>query len=96
MGTFQDLERAADTLDKLREAGLEDDDITVLSSLPYSHEMLGRPHKTVKLPYISLACAIAGHATCVVSGDRALLRASGYEGVEVLTPRDFVTRFLGE
>ncbi len=60
MGTFQDVERAADTLDKLREAGLADDDITVLSSVPYSHEMLGRPHKTVKLPYISLACAITG------------------------------------
>ena len=43
-----------------------------------------------------LACAISGNATCVVSGDRALLRASGHEGIEVVTPRDFVTRFLGE
>jgi putative PIN family toxin of toxin-antitoxin system len=43
-----------------------------------------------------LACAISGHATCVVSGDRALLRASGYEGIEVVTPRDFLTRFLRE
>ena len=33
-----------------------------------------------------MACAISGYATCVVSGDRALLRASGYEGVEVVTP----------
>jgi putative PIN family toxin of toxin-antitoxin system len=41
-----------------------------------------------------LACAISGHATCVVSGDRALLRASGHEGIEVVTPRDFLTRFL--
>ena len=43
-----------------------------------------------------LACAISGHATCVVSGDRSLLRASGHEGIEVLTPRDFLTRFLKE
>ena len=43
-----------------------------------------------------LACATSGQASCVVSGDRALLRASGYEGVEVLTPRSFVRRFLGE
>ncbi len=42
-----------------------------------------------------LACAISGRAACVVSGDRALLRASGHEGVEVVKPRDFVTRFLG-
>ena len=43
-----------------------------------------------------LACALAGNATCVVSGDRALLRASGYEGIEVMTPRAFQTRLLGE
>ena len=42
-----------------------------------------------------LACAISGRATCVVTGDRALLRASGKAGVEVVTPRDFLTRFLG-
>ena len=42
-----------------------------------------------------LACAISGQARCIVSGDRALLRASGHEGVEVVTPRDFLTRFLG-
>ena len=41
-----------------------------------------------------LACAIAGRATCVVSGDRALLRASGYEGIEVVTPREFLKRFV--
>lgn len=43
-----------------------------------------------------LACAISGRAACVVSGDRALLRASGHEGIEVVTPRDFLTRFLDE
>jgi len=39
-----------------------------------------------------LECAVACRADCVVSGDRALLRCSGYEGVEVLTPRRFVER----
>ena len=42
-----------------------------------------------------LACAIAGHAHIVVTGDRALLRASGFEGVEVVTPREFARRYLG-
>ena len=41
-----------------------------------------------------LACALAGSAECVVSGDRALLRSSGYEGIQVMTPRQFQTRFL--
>jgi putative PIN family toxin of toxin-antitoxin system len=43
-----------------------------------------------------LACAISGRASCVVSGDRALLRASGHEGIEVVTPREFLSRFLDE
>jgi putative PIN family toxin of toxin-antitoxin system len=42
-----------------------------------------------------LACAIAGHARSVVTGDRALLRASGFQGIEVVTPREFLRRYLG-
>ncbi len=41
-----------------------------------------------------LACAIASGAEIIISGDRALLRASGYGGVEVLSPRTFVDRYL--
>jgi predicted nucleic acid-binding protein len=37
-----------------------------------------------------LECALAARAKCVVSGDRALLRASGYGGIEVVTPRRFL------
>jgi putative PIN family toxin of toxin-antitoxin system len=40
-----------------------------------------------------LACALAGGANMVVTGDRALLRASGFRGIEVLTPREFLRRF---
>lgn len=41
-----------------------------------------------------LGCAAAGRASCIVSGDRALLRASGFEGIEILTPRVFTRRYL--
>jgi putative PIN family toxin of toxin-antitoxin system len=41
-----------------------------------------------------LECALACRADCVVSGDRALLRSSGYEGIEVVTPRAFVEQHL--
>jgi uncharacterized protein len=41
-----------------------------------------------------LACAIAGNAKIVVSGDKALLDTSGYAGIAVLTPREFVERYL--
>ncbi len=60
MGLFEDIERAADTLDQLREIGISDRDITVLSSLPYSSRIWGRPHVKTSLPIISLASAIVG------------------------------------
>jgi len=36
-----------------------------------------------------LACALAAGADCVVSGDRDLLDLSAYEGIVVLSARDF-------
>lgn len=37
-----------------------------------------------------LACAAAGHARMIVSGDEDLLEVSGFGGIEVLRPRDFL------
>ena len=42
-----------------------------------------------------LACALAANAECVVSGDKALQRASGYQGIAVVSPRQFVDTRLG-
>lgn len=39
-----------------------------------------------------LACALAGNSRIVISGDKALLRTSGYKGIEVLSPRMFFNR----
>lgn len=41
-----------------------------------------------------LACAVTGGAKIVTSGDKALLAVSGYMGIEVLTPRQFVDMYL--
>jgi len=41
-----------------------------------------------------LACALASKAMVICSGDKALLKTSGYKGIEVLTPRSFADRFL--
>ena len=40
------------------------------------------------------ACALAGDCHVIVSGDKQVLAASGYEGVEVLKPRSFVEKYL--
>ncbi len=41
-----------------------------------------------------LACALAGKAPLVVSGDKQLLKVSGYGGVVVVRPRYFVDHHL--
>jgi len=38
-----------------------------------------------------LECAIAGDADLIVSGDKALLALGGYEGVRILTLRDYLS-----
>jgi len=41
-----------------------------------------------------LACALAGGAALVVTGDRALLDASGFRGLEVMTAREFLRQHI--
>ena len=41
-----------------------------------------------------LACALASDVEVVVSGDDDLLRVSGWRGIEVVSPGEFVRRFL--
>ncbi|MEP7136272.1 MAG: putative toxin-antitoxin system toxin component, PIN family [Chloroflexota bacterium] len=40
------------------------------------------------------ACALASGSSVIISGDKHLLKVSGYEGIEVLKPREFVDRYL--
>ena len=41
-----------------------------------------------------IAAAIDTRTKIIVSGDKHLLRESGYQGVSVVTPRQFVVRYL--
>jgi predicted nucleic acid-binding protein len=41
-----------------------------------------------------LACAVAAKVKRIVSGDKDLLSVSGYRGIEVIKPRDFVRGYL--
>ena len=41
-----------------------------------------------------LACALAANARVVISGDKHLLKANGYGGIEVMRPREFMERYL--
>lgn len=41
-----------------------------------------------------IACALAGNAKIIVSGDKHLLKVSGYRQIEVISPRSFVDQYL--
>lgn len=43
-----------------------------------------------------IACALAGKAPCIISGDKSLLNISGYREISVLKPNEFVARYLNE
>ena len=62
MGLFTDVNPVADTLDKLREIGIGDHDISVVSGVPYPAHVLGRPMTWERLPLISLGGALFGFA----------------------------------
>jgi putative PIN family toxin of toxin-antitoxin system len=40
------------------------------------------------------ACALASGCDVIVSGDKHLLKVSGYQGIEVLKPCEFLDRYL--
>ena len=42
-----------------------------------------------------IACALSSGSRIIISGDKHLLKVSGYQGIEVLKPRNFVDRYLG-
>lgn len=41
-----------------------------------------------------IECAIASQSKLIVSGDKHLLNISGYKGIEVLKPRQFIDNYL--
>jgi len=40
------------------------------------------------------ACALASGSKVIISGDKHLLKVSGFQGIEVLKPREFINRYL--
>jgi putative PIN family toxin of toxin-antitoxin system len=41
-----------------------------------------------------LECAVAGEATCIVTGDKHLLKLLTFRGIPILKPRQFVEDYL--
>ncbi|MFU8770953.1 MAG: putative toxin-antitoxin system toxin component, PIN family [Anaerolineales bacterium] len=41
-----------------------------------------------------LTCALASECKIIVSGDKHLLRVSGFESIEIVRPREFLEKYL--
>jgi putative PIN family toxin of toxin-antitoxin system len=42
-----------------------------------------------------IACALASGTKLVVTGDKSLLKVSGYRGIKILTAREFIDKYTG-
>jgi hypothetical protein len=60
MGLFVGVTPSADALDGLRTLGIREDAMSVMSGVPHSSKMLGRPHIHERVPWVSLLGALAG------------------------------------
>ncbi len=57
---FVEIAPVPNTLDLLRQEGIDETDMTVISNMPYSSSILGRPMVWERLPIISLSGAFVG------------------------------------
>jgi len=77
-----------------------DIDINPILTLIIAHSEIFQPspfpHQVCEDPDDDkfLACAIASESSIIVSGDKHLLKLSGYRGITVLSPRAFVNQYL--
>lgn len=65
LGLFHEATPTADTIDQLRQLGVPDEKITVMSGIPYRPQMLGRRHTYERLVPIALMGALGGFLTAV-------------------------------
>jgi len=59
----EELEEVGEALDVLRGMGVPEHDISVISGVPFSEKMLGRPMSWTRVPYIAMVGAVIGFLT---------------------------------
>lgn len=60
LAVFSDLEPAADAIDQLRHLGVHDDCMNVISGVPVTEAMLGRPAQWTNVPRLAMGGALVG------------------------------------
>lgn len=62
LALFADIDPAVTAIDQLREHGVSDDDMNVISGIPLTEHILGRPRVWSNVPRLALGGAVAGIA----------------------------------
>ncbi len=60
LAVFPDLEPAANAIEKLRAMGVSDDCMNIISGIPVTEAMLGRPAQWTNVPRIAFGGAVLG------------------------------------
>lgn len=60
LALFEDVDPAVDAMDRLREHGVEDDQMNVISGIPLTEHILGRPRVWTNVPRLALGGAVGG------------------------------------
>ena len=60
LAVFSDLDPAADAIEQLRLMGIHDECMNVISGIPVTEAMLGRPNQWTNVPRLALGGAAAG------------------------------------
>ena len=60
LALFDEIDNAADAIERLREMGVTDDRINVICGVPITHKMLGRPHPSTNVSRLAMGGAVAG------------------------------------
>jgi hypothetical protein len=60
LALFKDIDPAADAIDKLREMGIVDEQMNVVSGIPVMERVLGRPKQWTNVPRLALGGSVAG------------------------------------
>lgn len=62
LAVFSDIDPAADAIEQLRLMGVHDDCMNVISGIPVTEAMLGRPSQWTNVPRLAMGGAAAGFA----------------------------------
>jgi Protein of unknown function (DUF3341) len=68
LAVFADIDPAADAIDQLRLMGVHDDCMNVISGIPVTEAMLGRPHQESNVSRLAMGGAAAGFVLGVFLG----------------------------